>query len=31
VDALPAGNAAAARKAMTDHLEVARDRLLSRL
>ena len=30
VDALVAGNAAAARKAMTDHLEVARDRLLSR-
>ncbi|GLY44243.1 GntR family transcriptional regulator [Amycolatopsis sp. NBRC 101858] len=31
VDALVAGNAAKARKAMTDHLEVARDRLLSRL
>ncbi|WIY03151.1 GntR family transcriptional regulator [Amycolatopsis mongoliensis] len=31
VAALVAGNAAAARKAMTDHLEVARDRLLSRL
>ncbi|MGW4525774.1 GntR family transcriptional regulator [Amycolatopsis sp. NPDC004378] len=31
VDALVAGNAQAARKAMTDHLEVARDRLLSRL
>jgi DNA-binding GntR family transcriptional regulator len=31
VDALVAGNAAGARKAMTDHLEVARDRLLSRL
>ncbi|MEV7038973.1 GntR family transcriptional regulator [Amycolatopsis sp. NPDC051061] len=31
VDALTAGNAAAARKAMTDHLEVGRDRLLSRL
>ena len=31
VDALVAGNAARARKAMTDHLEVARDRLLSRL
>jgi DNA-binding GntR family transcriptional regulator len=30
VDALVAGNAAGARKAMTDHLEVARDRLLSR-
>lgn len=31
VDALVAGNGAGARKAMTDHLEVARDRLLSRL
>jgi DNA-binding GntR family transcriptional regulator len=31
VDALIAGNAAGARRAMTDHLEVARDRLLSRL
>ncbi|MCR6487629.1 GntR family transcriptional regulator [Amycolatopsis sp. OK19-0408] len=31
VNALIAGNASAARKAMTDHLEVARDRLLSRL
>ncbi|MEV6648909.1 GntR family transcriptional regulator [Amycolatopsis sp. NPDC051371] len=31
VDALVAGNAVGARKAMTDHLEVARDRLLSRL
>lgn len=31
VDALVAGDAAGARKAMTDHLEVARDRLLSRL
>ncbi|MBE1498313.1 DNA-binding GntR family transcriptional regulator [Amycolatopsis lexingtonensis] len=31
VDALIAGNAVAARKAMTAHLEVARDRLLSRL
>jgi DNA-binding GntR family transcriptional regulator len=31
VDALVAGSATAARKAMTDHLEVARDRLLSRL
>jgi DNA-binding GntR family transcriptional regulator len=31
VDALTAGNAAAARKAMTGPLEVARDRLLSRL
>lgn len=31
VDALIAGHAAAAKKAMADHLEVARDRLLSRL
>jgi DNA-binding GntR family transcriptional regulator len=31
VDALVAGSAAAARKAMTSHLEVARDRLVSRL
>ena len=31
VDALIAGNPAGARKAMTDHLEVARDRLLDRL
>lgn len=31
VDALVAGSAAGARKAMTAHLEVARDRLVSRL
>jgi len=31
VEALIAGNPAGARKAMTDHLEVARDRLLDRL
>ncbi|MEV6828352.1 GntR family transcriptional regulator [Amycolatopsis sp. NPDC051102] len=31
VDALIAGNPAGARQAMTDHLEVARDRLLDRL